>query len=153
MEQGILHLHNLLRWVILILLLIAIMRSISPRNPFTNGHRKLGLALMISADVMLLVGLYQWFTSPLGLKSIQANGMDGVMKDGNLRFFAIEHMIGMIIAIILIHIGYSYAKRSIPDNVKHKRTLLFYVLALLVILAFVPWPFREFGRPLFPGMD
>lgn len=152
MEQGILHLHNVLRWVILILLLLAIYRSLSPRRPFTNGHRKLGLFLMISADVMLALGLYQWFTSPLGLEAIKANGMDGVMKDGNLRFFAIEHLIGMIIAIVLTHIGYSYAKRDLPDQVKHKRTLIFYVLALLVILAFIPWPFREFGRPLFPGM-
>ena len=152
MEQGILHLHNLLRWVILILLLLAIFKSLSPRKPFTSGHRKLGLFLMISADVMLAIGLYQWITSPLGLEALQANGMDGVMKDGNLRFFAIEHLIGMIIAIVLIHIGYSYAKRDLPDNVKHKRTLIYYVLALLVILAFIPWPFREFGRPLFPGM-
>ena len=152
MEQGILHLHNLLRWVILILLLLAIFKSLSPRKPFTGGHRKLGLFLMISADVMLAIGLYQWITSPLGLEALQANGMDGVMKDGNLRFFAIEHLIGMIIAIVLIHIGYSYAKRDLPDNVKHKRTLIYYVLALLVILAFIPWPFREFGRPLFPGM-
>ena len=53
MEQGILHLHNVLRWVILILLLLAIYRSLSPRRPFTNGHRKLGLFLMISAYVML----------------------------------------------------------------------------------------------------
>lgn len=147
-----LHLHNLLRWVIIVLLLLAIFRSLNAGKPFTGGHRKLGLFLLIAADLMLLIGLYQWFTSPLGLKSIQTNGMDVVMKDGNLRFFAIEHMVGMIIAIVLIHIGYSYAKRSLPDNVKHKRTLLFYVLAFLLILAFVPWPFREFGRPLFPGM-
>ena len=152
MEQGMLHLHNLLRWVIIVLLLLAIFRSLNAGKPFTGGHRKLGLFLLIAADLMLLIGLYQWFTSPLGLKSIQTNGMDVVMKDGNLRFFAIEHMVGMIIAIVLIHIGYSYAKRSLPDNVKHKRTLLFYVLAFLLILAFVPWPFREFGRPLFPGM-
>ena len=152
MEQGMLHLHNLLRWVIIVFLLLAIFRSLNAGKPFTGGHRKLGLFLLIAADLMLLIGLYQWFTSPLGLKSIQTNGMDVVMKDGNLRFFAIEHMVGMIIAIVLIHIGYSYAKRSLPDNVKHKRTLLFYVLAFLLILAFVPWPFREFGRPLFPGM-
>jgi hypothetical protein len=152
MEQGMLHLHNLLRWVIIVLLLLAIFRSLNAGKPFTGGHRKLGLFLLIAADLMLLIGLYQWFTSPLGLKSIQTNGMDVVMKDGNLRFFAIEHMVGMIIAIVLIHIGYSYAKRSLPDPVKHKRTLLFYVLAFLLILAFVPWPFREFGRPLFPGM-
>ncbi len=155
MEQGMLHLHSFLRWVILILLLLAIFKSAGAGNkPFTNGHRKLGLGLLISCDVMLLVGIYQWFTGAYGLKSIQTNGMSEVMKNAQLRFFAIEHLIGMVIAIILVHIGYSYAKRNVPDTVKHKRTLLFYGLALLIILIFVPWPFREIGagRSWFPGM-
>jgi len=102
---------------------------------------------------MLLIGIYQWMTGSLGLKSIQANGMGMVMKDSNLRFFAIEHLVGMLFSIVLIHIGYSYARRKLSDSVKHKRTLLFYSLALLIILIFIPWPFREFGRPLFPGMN
>ena len=110
--------------------------------------------LMISADVMLLVGIYQWVTGPMGLKSIQANGMSVVMKNSVLRFFAIEHFVGMIVAIILIHIGYSYAKKDVPDAVKHKRAFLFYGLALLIILIFIPWPFREVGagRGWLPGM-
>ncbi|MBK8310504.1 MAG: hypothetical protein IPL04_05920 [Chitinophagaceae bacterium] len=155
MYQGMLHLHSVLRWVILILLLVAVYRSLVDKNKsFTAGHRKTGLFLMISADVMLLVGIYQWVTGPIGLKSIQANGMSVVMKDSLLPFFAIEHLIGMIAAIILIHIGYSYSKKDITDTVKHKRALLFYGLALLIILIFIPWPFREVGegRGWLPGM-
>jgi len=155
MYNGLLHLHSLLRWVILLLLLIAIFRSISDRTkPFTNGHRKTGLFLMITADLMLLVGLYQWFVGDWGLKSIQTNGMSVVMKNSVLRFFAIEHMVGMLIAIILIHIGYSFSKKNIPDSTKHKRAILFYSLALLIILISIPWPFREVGagRTWFPGM-
>jgi uncharacterized membrane protein YphA (DoxX/SURF4 family) len=77
-----------------------------------------------------------------------------VMKDSQLRFFAFEHMIAMIIAIILVHVGYSYSKKRIPDVSKHRRTLLFYGLALLIILIAIPWPFRDVGqgRPWFPGM-
>ena len=154
MDQGMLHLHNLLRWVILILLLVVIFKSMGgSKKPFTPGNRKWGLALLISADVMLLIGVYQWFTGNWGLKSIQANGMSEVMKNTNLRFFAIEHLVGMVLAIIFIHIGYSFAKRKLADSVKHRRSLLFYSLALLIILIFIPWPFREFGRPLFPGMN
>lgn len=155
MEKGLLHLHSFLRWIILIVLLVAVYRSFADRNKiFTPGHRKTGLLLMICADVMLLVGLYQWFTGPWGLKSIQANGMANVMKNSRLRFFAVEHLIGMLIAIILIHTGYSYAKKNIPDSVKHKRALLFYGLALLIILVSIPWPFRAVGagRHWFPGM-
>ena len=76
------------------------------------------------------------------------------MKDSVARFFAIEHMIGMLIAIILIHIGYSYSKKNVSDTIKHKRTVLLFGLALLIILISIPWPFRIVGadRHWFPGM-
>ena len=155
MYQGMLHLHSTLRWVILILLLVAVYKSFADRNnAFTSGHKKTGLFLIIAADTMFLVGLYQWITGPWGLKSIQNNGMSVVMKNSTLRFFAIEHFIGMIIATVLIHIGYAYSKKNIADGVKHKRALLFYGLALLIILISIPWPFRAVGagRTWFPGM-
>ncbi|HEV7779796.1 MAG TPA: hypothetical protein VGO58_00945 [Chitinophagaceae bacterium] len=155
MYNGLLHLHSVLRWIILILLLVAIYKSFADRNKaFTSGHRKTGLFLMITADSMLLVGLYQWFAGPLGLKSIQLNGIGNVMKNASLRFFAVEHLLGMLIAIVLIHVGYNYSKKDIPDNRKHKRVLLFYGLALLIILISIPWPFRAVGagRTWFPGM-
>ena len=155
MYQGMLHLHSVLRWIILLLLLVAVYKSFSDRNnAFNSGHKKTGLFLMISCDVMLLVGLYQWIAGPWGLKSIQDNGMAVVMKNATLRFFAIEHFIGMIIAIVLVHIGYVYSKKNIPDAIKHKRALLFYGLALLIILISIPWPFRLVGagRTWFPGM-
>lgn len=155
MYKGMLHLHSFLRWAILILLLVAIYKSYADRSkPFTGGHKKTGLFLMICADVMLLLGLYQWFTGPWGLKNIKENGMSAVMKDTITRFFAIEHFIGMILAIVMIHIGFSYAKKDITDKVKHRRTVLFYVIALLLILVFIPWPFRTVGtgRAWFPGM-
>lgn len=155
MYNGLLHLHSVLRWIILILLLIAIFKSLADKSKaFTPGHKKTGLFLMISADLMFFVGLYQWFAGPWGLKSIQSNGMSNVMKNASLRFFAIEHFIGMLIAITLIHIGYNYSKKNIPDSMKHKRVLLFYGLALLIILVSIPWPFRTVGagRTWFPGM-
>jgi hypothetical protein len=155
MYNGMLHLHSVLRWIILLLLLVALFKSFSDRNKaFTGGHKKLGLFLMISADVMFVLGLYQWFVGDWGLKSIQANGMGVVMKNSMLRFFAIEHLILMLLAISFIHIGYSYSKKSVADSMKHKRALLFYGLALLIILIAVPWPFRMVGagRAWFPGM-
>lgn len=155
MFKGMLHLHSVLRWVILILLLVAIYKSFADRSkPFTSGHKKLGLYLMICADLLLLVGLYQWFVGDWGLKSIQSNGFGVVMKNAGLRFYAIEHTTGMLIAIILIHLGYSYGKKPVPDSQKHKRILLYFGLALLIILISIPWPFRAVGagRHWFPGM-
>ena len=155
MYNGMLHLHSVLRRIILILLLLTFYKNFADRKgAFTATHQKLGLILMICADVLLLVGLYQWFAGNWGLKSIQANGFSVVMKDSVLRFFAIEHTTGMLIAIILIHLGYSYGKKSVPDAQKHKRILLYFGLALLIILISIPWPFRAVGanRHWFPGM-
>mgnify|MGYP000595490692 CR=1 FL=1 len=155
MYNGMLHLHSVLRWIILILLLVALYKSFADRkNGFTVSHKKIGLILMICADIMLLVGLYQWFAGDWGLKSIQHNGMSAVMKNSGLRFYAIEHTTGMLIAIILIHLAYSYAKKAVPDIQKLKRAALYYTLALLVILISVPWPFRAVGagRAWFPGL-
>lgn len=155
MYNGLLHLHSVLRWVILILLLIAVYKSFADRKKaFTSGHQKTGLFLMICCDVMLLLGVYQWVTGTWGLKSIQVNGMGAVMKDPVLRFFAVEHTTAMLLSIVLVHVGYSYSKKNIPDSLKHKRSLLYFGLALLIILISIPWPFRLVGqgRVWFPGL-
>ncbi|MBO9592135.1 MAG: hypothetical protein J7599_04440 [Niabella sp.] len=149
METGLLHLHSFLRWVILLLLLIAIFKSIGVGSrPFTNGHRKAGLFLMIAVDIEFLIGVIQWITGGLhrvGLPSIRDQGMSAVMQNATLRFFAVEHLTMMLIAVVLIHIGKSFAKKNISDRKKHRKTVLFYVLALIIILAAIPWPFREIG--------
>jgi len=155
MYNGMLHLHSVLRWIILVLLLAALIRSFVDRHkPFTSDHSKTGLFLMIACDVMLLVGIYQWVAGDLGLKSIQQNGMGEVMKNAGLRFYAIEHTTAMLISIVLVHVGYSFTKKSVPDAMKHKRVLLLFGLALLIILISIPWPFRMVGtgRTWFPGM-
>ncbi len=155
MYQGLLHLHNLGRWVVIILLLVAIFKALagmSGTKPFTSGDKKVGLFLMISAHVMLLIGLYQWFAGP-GLGSIQNMGMKAVMQNSVARFWAVEHPVGMLIGIILITVGRGVAKKNLPDSAKHSRSFWMYLIALIIILASVPWPFREVARPLFPGMQ
>src|ERR1041384_5234041 len=133
----ILHLHSGLRWIILLLLLIVIFRSATAgQRSFNNADRKFALFTMIACDIMLLAGLYLWFFNErgLGYKSIQQSGFSNVMKDAVARFFAVEHTVGMLSAIVMVHIGKGYAKKNIPDSTKHKRVLLFFVLALLIIL-------------------
>lgn len=146
METGLLHTHSFLRWVILLLLLIVAFRHLLAGNrPFNTTDKRTGLILVICADIMLAIGIYQWITGPWGLKNIQNIGMKEVMRNAQFRFFAIEHIAGMLIAIMLIHIGRSFAKKPIADALKHKRSFLFFGLALLIILIFIPWPFREVG--------
>ncbi len=142
----LLHIHSVGRWIVLLLLLIAIFNSmVAGRRPFIRTDARTGLLLTIFADLMLLIGIYLWFAGPRGFNLIQNMGMAGVMKDPVSRFFAIEHLTGMLIAIVLIHIGKAQGRKQISDKAKHNRTIIYYLIALLIILASVPWPFRNIG--------
>lgn len=145
METGLLHLHSILRWIILLLLLITLFQAISKNA----GVKKTSLWLMICAHTMLLIGLYQLIAGRYGILSGLPDGIV-LMKDKFWRFFWIEHPLMMFIAIMLITIARGKSKAL---NYKATGWLLF--IALLLILAAVPWPFREIigeNRHWFPGM-
>jgi hypothetical protein len=160
MNQDLLHyllpVHNLLRWVILLLLLIALVNAASGMNsnkPFTKSDKTVGLFLMIFSHINLLIGLYQWFVGDFGLNLIRQMGFAAVMKNSATRFWAVEHITGMLIAIILITIGRGMSKKNYIDRLKHKRTFWYYFIALILILITVPWPFREgIARPWIRGL-
>ena len=142
MNTGLLHLHNILRWVILILLLITLFQAFSRKDAI----RKTSLWLLISAHIMLLIGLFQVINGRYGISNGLPEGIE-LMKDKFYRFYWIEHPVGMLIAIILITIARGKAK-----VLNYKATSWLLLIALLIILATIPWPFREtVGRHLFPG--
>lgn len=142
MLTGLTHMHSLLRWVILILLIYSLIRS------FQGKAGKEAKFLTITSHIMLLIGLAQWFLGSWGLKLIQNVGMGEVMKNSSQRFFAVEHTFTMIIAIALITVG-GVSVRKGKSNAKW-----FYLIALILILMRIPWPFMEAGiaRGWFPGM-
>src|ERR1700761_8052167 len=151
MYTGLLYLHSILRWVIFILLIVSILKSyrgMTAGGTLSAGDKKIALFLMISAHTTLLIGLYLYFFGPWGFKNIQNLGFGEVMKNRAARFYAVEHIFGMLVAIVLITIGRGAAKKNIPDVAKHKRTFWFILVALVIILATIPWPFRmEIARP------
>jgi len=143
MATGLLHLHNLLRWVILIAMLVAMVQLFLKKDAL-----KASKVLLISAHTTLVLGLYQYFFGPVGFFFIKTMGMKEAMGKNVTRFWAIEHITSMILAITLITIGHIKYKRGGSE----KTTLIFYIIALLLISSAIPWPFRgEIGRPLFPG--
>ncbi len=145
--------HNILRWAVLLLGLWAVFTAltavISKRN-YSNADNKIGLFFMISCDIQLLLGLILYFTG-MWFEKVKSN-MGAVMKDPAERYFAVEHALMMIIAWLLVHIGRSMVKRADTDAQKQKRTLIYFGIALLIILVMIPWPFRQPGiaRQLFP---
>ena len=96
MYTGLVHLHNLLRWVIVITLVWSLW------NAFKGKNGKETLFMMISSHVMLLIGLIQWFGGDWGLKQIKSIGMGEAMKNAAIRFFAVEHALMMVVAALRV---------------------------------------------------
>jgi hypothetical protein len=153
MYNIILSIHSFLRWIILFLLLVNLIRHFSSvKKPFGKPDMRLGLWLMIAAHITLLVGIYQWFAGAYGYQNISNNGVNAVMQNPASRFFAVEHTTGMIVAIILITFARGVYRKEISDRKKHRRCITLYLLALVIVLAFIPWPgMDQIGRPLFRG--
>ena len=129
------HLHSGLRWVALILLIWAIANAFSAKH-FEKKHKLINLFAMLTLHIQLVIGLIQYFTSA----KVQFSA--GWMENKLLRFYGMEHLAGMLLAIILITIGYSKAKRKVNDADKFKVIRLFYSIGLIIILLSIPWPFR-----------
>ena len=156
MQTGLVHLHSLLRWVILILLLISIVKAYTgwkSGKPVQDGDRRIWLFTMIASHLTLLLGLYQWLIGRYGIVSMHLPE-GGVAPDSKfLRFYQIEHPSMMIIAILLITRAYTLSKKPWTEGLAYKKVFQYLLVALLIILLMIPWPFREvIGRPWFPGM-
>ena len=140
------HAHSGLRWLVLAALILAILNAVGKTNgskPFTDKDRKLGLFGLIFTHTQFLLGLILYFISSKVVFSGAA------MKDSVLRFYLVEHLSIMVIAVVLITIGYSKSKRAQSDGKKFKSILVFYLIGLLLIIAGIPWPFRQLGAGWF----
>ncbi len=157
MYTGSLHLHSLLRWVLLGLMLVLIYRSFMGRSgdrTFKAGDRKLVLFTLISAHLQLVIGLYQYLVGPWGVKLLENATMGEVMKNALSRFYLVEHALGMLIAIVLITVANSASKKASEPQAKWNRLFWLYAIAFVIIMVSIPWPFRAVGagRAWFPGM-
>jgi hypothetical protein len=136
------HAHSGLRWVVLLLVLATIFKAfsgMSGNKTFTAGDKKLALFALMSVHIQLVLGLI------LYVMLITADGFDfgASMKDPLMRFFSVEHITGMIVAIALITVGYSKSKRASSDKAKFKSLAIFFTIGLIIILAMIPWPFMQ----------
>ncbi len=149
----VLALHNILRWGVLLFGLWTIVNAFSGvfgKRKYTANDNRSNLLFMIFCDMQLLIGLILYFNGVWF--TLVKNNFMAVMKDNISRFFAVEHISMMLLAWLLVHIGRSMVKRSNSDAQKHKRMLIYFGLAFVIILAMIPWPFRSIGiaREWFP---
>lgn len=138
--------HSGFRWLILIMLLISIVLSFSKgflTNSVTKSSRPIYLIALIFSHLQLILGIILYFISPKVIFSATS------MKEKFYRFFLVEHISLMIIAIILITIGYSTSKKNINASGGQKRLFIFYTISLIIILLAIPWPWQSLGAGWF----
>ena len=140
MYNGLLDLHNLIRWAVVLLGLIAIVMGLSGTR-WTPQQNSLGRWFSLAFDVQVLLGIILLFVSPLARSAFA--DMGAAMSDSALRNMVIEHPLLMIIAAVLVHVGVSRGRKTDSS----RTAAIFYVLAAIIVAYAIPW-----DRSLIPGM-
>lgn len=142
MYNILLHAHSGLRWVILLLIIEGALKSTRgwiQKREYSSYDNKISLFALIGAHTQLVIGFALYFISP----KVRLDDMAGAMKDPLLRFFTVEHVSMMIIAVALVTIGRIKSKKQDEGWKKHKTVSIFFLLALIIIIVAVPWPFSK----------
>lgn len=142
MYQVVLDIHSIVRWLVLLAALYAL---VTAYWGWASGRwsRPAGLAFTFVLDLQLLVGILLYIVSPLTRGAMQ--NFSAAMKNSNLRFFAVEHEVLMLIAIIIAHIAAALGRGAASPRGKSAREAVGFSVAVIIILLAIPW-----GRPLFP---
>lgn len=147
MYYTLIVLHSLVRWLVLVVLLLAIYRSWRGwlgRKGFTKWDNTLRALTITLAHVQLTIGVWLYLVSPL-IKSFLHNYSTTVGIRG-IRFFGMEHSLMMILAVTFITIGGSQARRRSMDGQKFKAMAIWFTIALVVIFVSIPWPFSPMAE-------
>jgi uncharacterized protein YacL len=134
-------LHNLNRWVIVILAVWVLYRAYSGwfgKKSWTDMDRKVGMFFGIAIDIQLLLGLILAFRLPPFPMGVTAWGT-----------YLYEHIIPMVIVVVLAHLGSVFSRKAANDTAKHRTAALWYTAAVLLMLVAIPWA----TRPLFPVLN
>lgn len=141
MYEGILVLHNTLRWLLLISIVVTLARYLTGwlgNLSWKKLDNVLGIVFTSLIDLQLLLGLALYFFLSPKMKVVFAD-FGAAMKDSVLRFYAVEHISMMLIAVALVHIGRAKSKKAKTDKKKFLTGFIFFLIALILILAAIPW--------------
>jgi uncharacterized membrane protein len=143
MYSTLFGLHSGLRYIVLLLLVVAILLALIGlfgKKPYSEMNRKVNLFAMIFTHTQFLVGLILYFFSPM----VNYSNMAEAMSNATTRYWTVEHSVMMLFAIVLITVGHSRSKKAKDAVNKHRAIALYYGLAVLVILVAI----YQSGRPI-----
>jgi uncharacterized Tic20 family protein len=148
----VLAMHSTLRWVVLGTGLLATAAAWAGRfgsKSWIDTALSAGRAFAIAMDVQLVVGLVLYLVlSPTVAAGL--GNMSGAMGDAHHRFWMVEHPAAMILALALAHVGVAKNRRAARSDEPGPAAWQF-TLAFLLVVAVLPWPFLDHGRPLMPS--
>jgi len=134
------HAHSVNRWFLLIFLLLSLILAVvkmESKKEYSKVDQLSSMLTMSVTHLQLLLGIVLYFISGKVVFSAES------FKNDLLRFFLVEHVGLMVVAIALITIGYSKIKKAVDSKMKRKRTLIYYGIALIIILLALPWPWQK----------
>jgi uncharacterized membrane protein len=133
--------HSGFRYIVLILVVVAIIRALAGwfgKQNYTEGNRKLNMFAMISLHTQFLLGIILYFLSPFVVFA------KTTMKDPMARYWTVEHITMMLIAIVLVTIGHAKSKRIVATEGKHKTIAIFYTIAFIIVVVAIIQSQRPF---------
>jgi len=149
MYDWMLSLHSILRWAVVLLGLAAAGRGLAGwvgSSPWTSRDDAVGRWFTIVIDLQLIIGLALYgFFSP-ATRAAMAD-MGAAMSDPELRYWAVEHLTGMVLALVAVHVVRARTKRMDDATRRHRWAALGFGLAILLIAISIPWPFLANARP------
>jgi hypothetical protein len=149
MYPFVLATHNIVRWLVLIAAVAAIALAVAGwlgKKEWTKTGSMAGGIFVGLLDLNVFLGLMLYlFLSPI-TQTFFAN-FGAAMKDTTLRFFGVEHIFAMLVALALAHVGRALSKKAGDAVKKYRAAVIWFTLSLLAILAMIPW-----NRPLLPGL-
>lgn len=141
MYSTVFFIHSWWAYLVLVILIIASINSLIgffSKKEYGATDFRISLFTLIVSHIQLLVGILLYFVSPY-FNAFSEGGMGEVMKDSTLRLYLVEHPLMMILAVVLITVGYSKHKKKLTSRPKFKMLAIFYTLGLVFLLSRIPW--------------
>jgi hypothetical protein len=146
----VLTIHSWLRWVALLLGVTATFNAFRDRAGTAERPRgrRWDWFFMLALDLQALFGLLLYFgLSPFTREAMNNVGM--ALRDPGLRFWAITHVAMMFVALIAVRAGRVYAMGETISRAQRNGRCICFGIAVLAMVAGVPWPGLASGRPWF----
>ncbi len=141
MYEVVIQIHRYLSWLLLGAAAFALFRAWSGlifRKYWSSADKLAGNLFTGLIDLQLVAGIILYAGLSPVTTAVFSNFREGI-REPELRFYAIDHILVMVFAFILIHTGRSLARKAQFASRKHRISAVWFTLATALILFRIPW--------------